>query len=354
MSGKIVVLLISSIILFLSCSTIEPPDDNGNGPDTTSHNFTWQTWTFGEHSSSVLNDVTIIDENNIWAVGEIYMNDSLGQADPHAYNAVHWDGNVWQPQKITVEFRGNMITPPLEGVFAFSGTDIWFVGSLPIHGDGTNWTMYDLRTTVNPNLSLSKAWGLTSNDMYFVGRAGSIAHYSGATGGWQKIESGTDLHLYNIYGDYSKIDGTYEILVTAADRSVSFEKEILKISNTTTVTSLVAEGIPYSIIGIWFKANNKYYVCGAGLFSKSNIETNEAWEELTVSNVYLESIDGNHLNDIVICGSFGELLHYNGVSWRSYSEMPGGSLLLSTKIKDNLVVTVGIKNPRAFITIGRR
>ena len=45
-----------------------------------------------QHSSSVLYDVAIIDENNIWAVGEIYMNDSLGQSLPDAYNAVHWNG----------------------------------------------------------------------------------------------------------------------------------------------------------------------------------------------------------------------------------------------------------------------
>ncbi len=42
--------------------------------DTTSQEFTWETFTFGEHSSSVLRGVSIIDENNIWAVGEIYMN----------------------------------------------------------------------------------------------------------------------------------------------------------------------------------------------------------------------------------------------------------------------------------------
>ena len=29
--------------------------------EPTSHNFTWQTWEFGQHSSSVLYDVTIID-----------------------------------------------------------------------------------------------------------------------------------------------------------------------------------------------------------------------------------------------------------------------------------------------------
>ena len=343
--------LLLSLLCLANCNSIEPPV-NGNGQDTTSHNFSWQTWTFGEHSSSRLNDVAIISENNIWAVGEIYLNDSLGQPDPQAYNAVHWDGAEWNLKKIIVEFRGNFITPPLEGIFTFSNNDIWLVGSLPIYGDGNSWTMYDLRTTLDPNISLSKAWGVSSSEIYFVGRAGSVAHFNGTS--WQKIESGTDLHLYDIYGDYSETEGAYEILVAAANRSVSFDKEILKISNTTTVTSLATEGIPHSIVDIWFKANKKYYVCGAGLFSKSNIEMNEPWEELTASSVYLESIDGNGLNDIVICGSFGELLHYNGVSWMSYEDMPGGSLLLSVKIKGSLVVTVGIENPRAFIAIGRR
>ena len=320
--------------------------------DTTSHNFTWQTWTFGDHSSSVLNDVAIIDENNIWAVGEIYMNDSLGQPDPQAYNAVHWDGIEWKIMKVSVKFGGNLITPPLEGVFAFSNTDIWCVGSLPIHGDGNTWEIFDLRTTVDPNLSLSRAWGQSSNDIYFVGRAGSIAHYNGTS--WQKIESGTDLHLYDIYGDYSELDDTYEILVTVANRSVSFEKEIFKITNTTTVTPLVTEGIPHSIREIWFKSKRKYYVCGSGLFVKNRIETVDDWEELTVSNVYLESIDGNDLNDMVICGDFGELLHFNGVNWRSYQNVTSGVLLLGIKIKDDLVVTVGINNPKAFVAIGRR
>jgi hypothetical protein len=38
--------------------------------DTTSHNFSWQTFTFGGQAGScVLYDVAIINENNIWAVG---------------------------------------------------------------------------------------------------------------------------------------------------------------------------------------------------------------------------------------------------------------------------------------------
>ena len=47
--------------------------------DTTSHDFTFETFTFGGQAGScALYDVAIIDENNIWAVGEIYLLDSLG------------------------------------------------------------------------------------------------------------------------------------------------------------------------------------------------------------------------------------------------------------------------------------
>ncbi|GAB6283775.1 MAG: hypothetical protein STSR0008_25920 [Ignavibacterium sp.] len=57
--------------------------------DTTSHNFTFETYTFGEHSNSVLYDVAIIDENNIWAVGENWISDTTTEvktANPQPIN----------------------------------------------------------------------------------------------------------------------------------------------------------------------------------------------------------------------------------------------------------------------------
>ncbi len=186
--------------------------------DTTSHNFTWVTFTFGGGSSSHLSDVAIINENNIWAVGEIHTAetdqfDSNGVwVQPH--NAVHWDGTSWELKRILVNYRGNMIFLSLEGIFAFSATDIWLVSSLPIHGDGENWQIYDVREITNSDLSLTKAWGINSNDIYFVGRAGSIAHYNGSN--WRKIDSGTNLDIYDIWGDYNEQIGEYEILAVAA------------------------------------------------------------------------------------------------------------------------------------------
>ena len=168
--------------------------------DTTSHNFTWQTFTFGQHSSSVLYDVAIIDENNIWAVGEIYMNDSLGNPDPHAYNAVHWDGQSWELKRImfyTICGQASLSSYPAKAIFAFSENDIWIAGGgrqLP-RIDGINQVD---KICLPFSMVINKIWGSSSNDLYAVGNGGIIAHYS--NGNWTKIESGTQINLLDIWG----------------------------------------------------------------------------------------------------------------------------------------------------------
>ena len=61
----------------------------------TSHDFTFETFTFGgDAGSCALYDVAIINENNIIAVGEIYLLDSLGQPDPQAYGVAIWEASA--------------------------------------------------------------------------------------------------------------------------------------------------------------------------------------------------------------------------------------------------------------------
>jgi hypothetical protein len=318
--------------------------------DTTSHNFTWQSWTFGEHSSSVLYDVAIIDENNIWAVGEIYMKDSIGNPDPIAYNAIHWDGIFWKAKKISVLFKGNIITPTLEGVFAFSGNDIWFVGSLPIHGDGVNWMMYDLRTTVNPNISLSRAWGLSSNDIYFVGRAGNIAHYDGTK--WTKIESGTSLDFQDIYGDFNYSKTNNEILAIASNLYSNMGRTVCKIE-TGKVVSLLSDGLSAYFSSIWFVSRRLYYIVGLGIYKKGNLNE-PLWNRFplgVINNYYSYCVKGNSFNNVIIVGSFGEVVHFNGVSWNKYNQTYNlGCEYNRVSIKNNSAVFVGYENNKALIT----
>ncbi|MEP0862715.1 MAG: glucosyl transferase, partial [Ignavibacterium sp.] len=180
--------------------------------DTTSHNFTWQTFTFGEPGagSSTLYDVAIIDENNIWAVGEIYLLDSLGNPDPNAYNAVHWNGQQWELKRIPIYLpSGYPFYPVIKSVFAFNSNDIWFEAG--IHWDGNSFKQIPFNIQWSGNVN--KLWGSSSEDLFAVGNNGNIAHWDGRK--WTKIESGTDLRINDIWGDYNEKTGKTEILAIA-------------------------------------------------------------------------------------------------------------------------------------------
>ena len=102
---------------------VRSPDAQARTLDTTSHNWVFDPPVLlGDGSSSVLYDVVIISENPplAYAVGEIYKMDSLGNWDPLPYNLVKWDGSSWTLQRVTVTFRGSLITPALLGIHAFS------------------------------------------------------------------------------------------------------------------------------------------------------------------------------------------------------------------------------------------
>jgi hypothetical protein len=325
--------------------------------DTTSNNITWTLQSFGgEAGSCVLHDVAIINENDIWAVGEIYMKDSTGKPDPLPYNAVHWDGTEWKLKRITVKFRGDVITPPLNGIIAFSSDNIWCAGGLPIQGDGNNWVIYDVRTTTDPTLSLIKLWGGSPNDIYFVGNSGSIAHYNGTS--WQKIESGTDLTFLDIYGAMNSRTGKNEILAVCSQNYPS-GKGIFSIAGNTATE--ISSNIPSNPIaelwGIWFVPERHYYLVGDGIYEKKSL-SESYWRNgpSDYTHYGTTKVKATGLNDVFIMGAFGECLHFNGKSWKSFrneTSLDNGALT-AVAVKENLVICIGANNTSAVIAVGRR
>ena len=332
-------------------SVIQPINHSSNEisvttMDTTSHDFTWQTWTFGGTAgSSTLYDVAIVNESCIWAVGEIYIADTSANGYT-MYNAVHWDGNEWTLKRITVDFRGFQITPPLEGAFAFSSTDVWFVGSLPIHGDGENWVMYDLRTTVDPNISLSKAWGTSSSDIYFIGNLGSIAYYNGQS--FSKIESGTNTIINDVWG----INNDNNETIAYAPVSSFFtpgDKKILRIKNN--LVDSVSWNMNRLLYSAWTNKGRYLYVCGSGAFENKS----GSWKEIALPQISMNRIRGNAINDIFIAGDFGFVTHFNGLSWTNYANLyDSNTAYYSLSIYGNNVLIVGWSNGKGIITVGRR
>ncbi len=330
--------------------------------DTTSHNFTFETYTFGEHSSSVLYDVAIIDENNIWAVGEIYMNDSLGNPDPIFYNAIHWDGSAWELKRIL--YKGGIWA--IRTIFAFNENDIWFSGYVRYYnGNFIELPIPDILM----GWGINKLWGTNSNDIYAVGNGGNIAHYQ--NGVWRKIESGTDVDLKDIYGTH---DGNE--LWTCGWSNQNGRVAILKIKENGVESiwdSQTNREFSYYYNGqllntLWANGNGEF-VFATGIVTRHSLLDKRivrfdwvpylnGWKVLNLGN-YAYRIRGSNKNNIAVAGDEAMIWHYNGSMWYKFEEIHNfDNRLYGLAVSDNLIIAIGksynVGLGGALILVGRR
>jgi hypothetical protein len=326
--------------------------------DTTSGNFNWQTYSFGAANagSSSLNDITIIDANNIWVVGSIYMDDSTGQPDIQPYVLAHWDGTNWQLKKL-FDLQ-NHIIPELRGIYYFSPTDIWLADGGVYHWDGVSQNVeasYDRISLIGGTengQSVNKLWGTSSSDLYGIGYNGMITHFNGST--WQKIESGTTTTLNDIWGYNDQANNNLSVMTVASNIFSQGDYKLLAISDNTAKDTL---DWPYSnwLKGVWFLGKySPVYICGSGVKEYQQGQ----WNQLNLPNYFTESIRGSAVNDVIAVGDYGFITHFNGVRWSS-ENLANNYVFLSVATKNNTVGIAGLSTSgtvagSAIIVIGKR
>lgn len=254
-------------------------------------------------------DIAIINDTLAYGVGEIWQGGTR-------YNTAKWNGSDWTLKLITVNFRNSDISPPLEGIFTFSITDIWVVGSLPIHGNGQYWSIFDLRSMSGfENISLSRVWGKDSSSIYFVGGGGSIVHYTSGptrTGTWTKIESGTSTNINDIFGVKNIKTEQYEAYCAVTDFFQPKDKKILRIAEGRKVDS-ITWGTGRDVVSVWSANGSFLYVCGDGVFENST----GVWKEIKFG-VYTNHVRGSAANNVFVVGDFGLIAHFNGGTWKKF------------------------------------
>jgi len=319
--------------------------------DTTSHNFNWQSWAFGAKGSSILYDVAIIDNNNIWAVGEIYTEetytyDSLGNwIDP--YNAVHWDGNKWKLERLYFNFQGSNFWGPIYSIFSFNENNIWFgMGSL-INWDGTNFYSVKIPDNIFPSTA-NKIWGTSNEDLYVVGNNGLIAYYNGQL--WRRIESKINLPLNDIWGTIQ--NNEIFILCPASEIYQISDKKILKINDDLSVSELEFPFSDNRVHSIWFKDSSDVFICGASVFKRNRIGKYKKYNDLP--NIFFRRIRGNDINDIMLTGDFGTLAHFNGQYWKQFTNLNEIDMFYSLDYKNQYAIAVGEDNSKAVIFKGTK
>ncbi|MDT3695700.1 MAG: hypothetical protein ROY99_04855 [Ignavibacterium sp.] len=327
--------------------------------DTTSHNLIWQTFSFGEHSSSVLYEAAIISENNIWAVGEIYLNDSLGNPDFEKYNALNWNGLSWDMYRIPYTYQGSDYNP-IQSVCAFNANDVWFGGNGIIHWNGTEFKPVTIPSSVWDGYRIKKIWGKSSDDLYIVGIKGSIAYYNGNS--WSKIESGTTSNLIDIRGTQ---DGkTIWVCGVNNDHGIS---TLLRIKNG--ISQIVFEGSSNTrnngyyvgpVSSLWCDNDYRVFLMNwSGICLQRNCDKLFLEKQIaTFGNLGL-SIDGSAYNNVFTCGQ-RFIGHWNGVSFVKYEELSASlRTLMSINTKSNILCSVGLdyNGPvysKAAIILGRQ
>ncbi len=320
--------------------------------DTTSHNFTFEIDTLGDGNSSVLYDVAIINDTLAYAVGEIYLKDSVGNFEIEPYNIVKWNGREWKLEKVYWHAGGVQGTAPRRAIFAFSPDDIWIEG--PAHWNGIEWIEYNFTGFTDGRIN--KIWGTSSSNLYMVGDNGTIVHFNGST--WTKIESGTTIHIKDIWGSKNQKTNKFKIIALASQGFELPSGRKLFVVNNLDVSEVSNAGLPLNLHGCWFISGHGYYTTGGKLYYTHSLNNQQNWQNIPfgITNYYLESIRGNEINDISIVGDFGEFLHFNGTTWKSYRVQTtlNYGVYYSVTVRGNLAIAVGENVARGIIALGRR
>lgn len=334
--------------------------------DTTSHEFTWQLDTLGaDYSSSILRDVVILNDTTIYGVGELSKRDSLGQVEFQHYGVVKITP---QSQSFLRVFAmgptGTRSNVRPQGIIPISEIELWLAyGGVvrwnPFYSFGEGYWLNSFPGNPSPIWSTGQAaqklLHTSEGHLYVVGTGGAIAYFNRVL--WQNVPSGTSLPFQDICNLNSD-----QAVAVASNLYLNEGKRILLLDQLS-VSILPDSGLPWSLSGVTSTSPNRVMIAGAGVFWKRGAlaDENTPWipafgRELTPH--YLRDVEGNAKNDVFAVGDYGEVLHYNGVSWRSFrteTGLPSGSYF-RVAMRGNLVVAVGIgpTTQEAIVLRGRR
>jgi hypothetical protein len=317
--------------------------------DTTSHNFTWQIFEFGNFSNSAFFDVAIINENDIWAVGEIYVADTSSTGYT-MYNAVHWDGNKWVLKKVSININGIEDTPRIRAICAFNENDIWFGIASIIRWDGKKYSFINT-SSFFPAL-INKMWGSSNKDIYIIGDYGNIAHWDGKR--WTKIESGTDVSFKSI------AKGLDEEVYVSGSSSNNRYHILLKINKDKNVE---VQPIPPGSEGIYFVSSAKEILFLSGIVGVywKHLKYDKSYTFISRLNYATYGMKSDNYNNLFLVTALSKIFHFNGMNLMSLNHPLSGELaiLRSVDVKNDFVVVVGERIQNMFagtavILIGKR
>ncbi len=245
-----------------------------------------------------------------------------------------------------------------DGIFAFSKTDFWVTapGGEALHtGDGLNFD--DFRFG-----GVNACWGISSNDMFFVGNGGSIYHYDGMK--FDTMKSNTTQNIGYIWGtDDNNIWACNTNIMTGEQNLLHYNGSQWTSDPFANSADALFSGL-YSVWTIDSAGHQDVVASGNYVFRKTD---NNPWrKDVYVPNKLPDSLSyaslfglcGNSANDMWAGSWNGWAGHWNGKTWMRYDSIydPKNQQFhtFAVSSKGNTVCMVGDKNGQKWIAVGTR
>jgi hypothetical protein len=309
--------------------------------DTTSHTFDRYEYFFGDNGGW-FNDVCVISENDVWAVGKIYVQDTL-------YNCVHWNGTEWSLIRIPRNLYDYVSYGELYAIDGIAQNDIWFSGGATfVHWDGNAFTTVAFLKEYleDPDYSPLRKLRVVDGIVYAGSYYGNLIQFNGSN--WQKLETATNSAINDIFHIQNDKEEQPYILATVSDVYLISTDMIIQITDINVEPMFGWQNTFQTPYSIWFMDKNKYWVCGGSIYIRG---FNKKWYEdstFTYSD-FLFGIRGSDKNDIFVVGDRNFISHFNGSSWYNISQNYSGGRYYRLDIGGDLMATVGRKNNKATI-----
>ena len=307
--------------------------------DTTSHNFIWEIDTLGNYGS-YLKDVSIVEEDNIWVVGNI-------ETDSGRFNLAKWNGGNW------ILYQVGPTGNNLYSIWYFYENDIWVTNVCSSYNwNGAEWIYYRFSSGgVGVDACAGNAiWGSSPEDIWFVGSGGSIVHYDGS--GFTHMESGTEVDLVDVDGTP---DGEH-VFAVGWDHNIPAPSTVLELIDGVWNTLYYTEGALPSdgdvgwVWGVGVHNATAYMPTTAGLWKYNYITQDSVLVPNTISYMDRSAFTGINIqseNDIFYAGAGFIYNHFNGNSYYySYeiTDMYPQRAMRGSDYKNDLAIMVGFFN----------
>jgi hypothetical protein len=319
--------------------------------EPTSHDISWEIYSFDEQINGIFWDIAAVDINNLWAVGEVYLLDSLGNYDNEPYGAAHWNGENWQFQKVSYRRYGTagIIRPGAIRASYVVDEELYVASSAVLLSYNENqWVERAFFIKDLPfGQQINKIWAEDSENIFLGANNGTV--FNVTSNGWRIIVSNSTQTIHDLWGYPDIVENNIHVIGAVSVDDNIFEGRLIKILDEENILDI---NLPTdrTTVSSWTNRGTPIYTCGDGIFSNRF----GGWGEISLNtNVFSNNIRGTSLNDIFVVGDFGLIAHFNGINWKNYN-LPIAGNYKSLVIKENIIAIAGNYNGKAIVVIGER